>query len=299
MNTAPKTTLSRRTVFKHLGAGAVALGAVGLTQRAEAKSSYKSKNGRIRQSVCWWCYKPMTVEQLADYAVQMGLESVELLQPEQLPVIQKKGLTCAMISSHGFVKGFAHKEEHDECIEILTDRINKAADAGLPNVITFSGYRRGLSTDEGMKNMVDGLKKIIGHAEKKKVNLVIEMLNSRVNINMKGHPDYFCDSMDMTADIVKQVGSERMKILFDIYHVQIMHGDVIRRIRQHKDVIAHYHTAGVPGRGELDETQETNYPAVLRAILETGYSGYVAQEFIPTWSDKASALRHAAMVCDV
>jgi len=298
MNTAPKTTLSRRTAFKHLGAGALALGALGITQRAEAESSYKSKNGRIRQSVCWWCYKPMTVEGIADYAARMGLESVELLQPEQIPAVQKKGLTCAMISSHGFIKGFAHTEEHEECIQVLTDRINKAADGGFPNVITFSGYRRGLSTEQGMKNMVDGLKKIIGHAEKKKVNLVIEMLNSRVNINMKGHPDYFCDNMDMTADIVKQVGSERMKILFDIYHVQIMHGDIITRIKEYHPLIAHYHTGGNPGRNEIDETQEINYPGVMKAIVETGYKGFVGQEFIPV-HDKFASLNAAVRLCDV
>jgi hydroxypyruvate isomerase len=298
MNTAPKTTLSRRTVFKQLGAGALALGALSAAPAAKAEHVYKPKKGRINQSVCWWCYKPMTVEQLADDAVRMGLHSVELLQPEQLPAIQKRGLTCAMISSHGFVKGFAHPEEHNECIEILTDRINKASDGGFQNVITFSGYRRGLSTEEGMKNMVEGLKKIVSHAEKKKVNLVIEMLNSRVNINMKGHPDYFCDSMDMTADIVKQVGSERMKILFDIYHVQIMHGDIITRIKQYHPLIAHYHTGGNPGRNEIDETQEINYPAVMNAIADTGYKGFVGQEFIPV-HDKFTSLNAAVKLCDV
>lgn len=298
MNTAPKTTLSRRSAFKHLGAGALALGALGVTPRVEAKETYKPKNGRIRQSVCWWCYKPMTLEELADDAVRMGLESVELLQPEQLPTIQKKGLTCAMVSSHGFLKGFAHTEEHDECVEVLTDRINKAADAGCSNVITFSGYRRGLSTEQGMKNMVDGLKKIVGHAEKKKVNLVIEMLNSRVNITMKGHPDYFCDNMDMTAEIVKAVGSERMKILFDVYHVQIMHGDIITRIKQYHPLVAHYHTGGNPGRNEIDDSQEINYPAVMKAIVETGYKGFVGQEFIPL-HDKFASLNAAVRLCDV
>jgi hydroxypyruvate isomerase len=298
MHTAQKTTLSRRTALKHLGAGALALGALSVGQRAQAEAVYKPKNGRIRQSVCWWCYKPMTVEALADDAVRLGLQSVELLQPEQLPIIQKKGLTCAMISSHGFVKGFAHKEEHAECIDILTDRINKAAEGGFSNVITFSGYRRGLSTDEGMRNMIDGLKKIVGYAEKKKVNVVIEMLNSRVNINMKGHPDYFCDNMDMTAEIVKAVGSERMKILFDVYHVQIMHGDIITRIKQYHPLVAHYHTGGNPGRNEIDDSQEINYPAVMKAIAETGYKGFVGQEFIPT-HDKFASLSAAVQLCDV
>ncbi len=149
-----------------------------------------------------------------------------------------------------------------------------------------------------MKNMVDGLKKIIGHAEKKKVNLVIEMLNSRVNVNMKGHPDYFCDSMDMTAEIVKAVGSERMKILFDVYHVQIMHGDIITRIKQYHPLVAHYHTGGNPGRNEIDDSQEINYSAVMNAIAETGYKGYVGQEFIPT-RDKFASLNAAVRLCDV
>jgi hydroxypyruvate isomerase len=158
----------------------------------------------------------------------------------------------------------------------------------------------GISDQQGARNCVDCWKQVIPYAEEKGINLCLEHLNTRDDTHpMKGHPGYFGDDVDLCADLIKRVDSPRMKLLFDIYHVQIMNGDVIRRIRQYKDVIGHYHTAGVPGRGELDDTQEINFPAVLKAIVETGYRGYVAQEFIPTWPDKIEALRHAAGVCDV
>lgn len=203
-----------------------------------------------------------------------------------------------MTPSHGFARGFAAKASHPECLEILRRRIDDSAVAGFPNVITFSGYRRGLSDERGLRNMVDGLKQIVPYAEKKKVTLCLEMLNSRVNIEMKGHPDYFCDRIEMAVEVCRRISSERMKILFDIYHVQIMEGDLITRIRQYHPYIAHYHTAGVPGRGELDSTQEIHYPAVMQAIIETGYQGYVGQEFIPT-RDKVVALNEAVKLCDV
>src|SRR5438034_685529 len=177
-------------------------------------------------------------------------------------------------------------------------RIDDSADAGFPNVITFSGFRRGISDDEGMKNMVEGLKQIAGHAEKKKVTVCLEMLNSRVNLEMKGHPDYFCDKIEMAVEVCKQISSERMKVLFDIYHVQIMEGDLITRIKELHPHIGHYHTAGVPGRGELDDSQEINYPAVMKAITDTGYKAYVGQEFIPT-RDKIASLNEAVKLCDV
>ncbi|MEK6235467.1 MAG: TIM barrel protein, partial [Planctomycetales bacterium] len=159
---------------------------------------------------------------------------------------------------------------------------------------------KGISDDQGARNCVDLWKSVIGHAEKNKINLCLEHLNSRDDSHpMKGHPGYFGDDVDFCVDLIRQVDSPNMKLLFDVYHVQIMNGDVIRRIRQYKDLIGHYHTAGNPGRGELDDHQEINYPPVMRAVLETGYSGYVAQEFIPTWDDPVHALRHAAKVCDV
>ena len=168
-------------------------------------------------------------------------------------------------------------------------------------MITFTGMRhKGISDQQACKNCVEGWKQIIGYAEQKQVNLCLEHLNTRDNTHpMKGHPGYFGDNIDLCIDLIKRVDSPRMKLLFDIYHVQIMHGDVIRHIRQYKDYIAHIHTAGVPGRGEIDDTQELNYPAVMRALLDVGYKGYVAHEVIPTWADPLASLRHAVRVCDV
>jgi hydroxypyruvate isomerase len=269
-----------------------------ITRGTNEPELYTAKNGRIQQSVIHWCFKPMPVEELADHAARMGLKSVELVSPDNWPTLKKLGLICAISSSHGFTKGFAHKEEHAECLEILRKQIDLTSEAGFPNIITFSGFRRGISDEEGMKNMVDGLKQIVGHAEKKKVTVCLEMLNSRVNIEMKGHPDYFCDKIELAVDVCKRVGSERMKVLFDIYHVQIMEGDIIARIKQFHPYIGHYHTAGVPGRNELDDTQEINYVPIMKAIVETGYKGYVGQEFIPT-RDKALALNEAVKLCDV
>jgi len=226
------------------------------------------------------------------------LKSVGLVAPEHWPMLKKLGLVCAMTPSHGFNKGFAHKEEHVECLELLRRSIDRSAEAGFPNVITFSGFRRGISDEDGLRNMVEGLKQIVSHAEEKKVTLCLEMLNSRVNVEMKGHPDYFCDKIEMAVEVCRLVGSERMKVLFDIYHVQIMEGDLIKRIREFHPHIAHYHTAGVPGRGELDDTQEINYAAVMKVIAETGYTGHVGQEFIPT-RNPVKSLSEAVKVCDV
>jgi hydroxypyruvate isomerase len=285
-----------------MGAGAAWLGAgLGLRHVSGADAATPappSRGKRIRQSVVHWCFKPMSVEELAAHAVRLGLESVELVAPEYWPGLKKLGLMCAMTPSHGFAKGFARKEEHAECLDVLRRRIDESAAAGFPNVITFSGFRRGVSDDDGLRNMVEGLKQIVGHAEARKVTLCLEMLNSRVNVEMKGHPDYFCDKIEWAVEVCRRVGSERLKVLFDIYHVQIMEGDLIARIREFHPYIAHYHTAGVPGRGELDDTQEINYRAVMKAIAATGYTGHVGQEFIPT-RDPVTSLAEAVKVCDV
>ena len=267
--------------------------------QAADDADWKVEKGRIKQSVVHWCFNPMSVDELAAGAAKMGLESVELIDPKLWPKLKALGLTCAIASSHGFVKGWNHKENWDFCREKTTAAIEASADFGCPSVITFSGMREGISDEEGMQNCIDGLKTVIGLAEKKKVNLCIEPLNTRVDVEMKGHPGYQCDTIEWGVKVCDGVGSPRMKILFDIYHTQIMQGDVIVRLRQFKDYIGHIHTAGVPGRNELDDTQEINYPAVMKVIAELGYAGYVGQEFIPTWKDKLAALRHAAKLCDV
>ena len=263
----PAVAVDRRTILA--GAAGLAAAAVGLTSRdpmsvaAEPEpgaAPYKIANSRIQQSVCAWCFLPLLpIEELAAGAARIGLKSVELALPETWPVLKKNGLICAVAKSHPLTKGFAHKEEHEECVAILRKTIDAASDAGFPNVITFSGMRRGLADDEGLANMVAGLKQIVGHAERKGITLLLEMLNSRVTAPGKGHPDYFCDQVERTVEVCRRVGSPRLKLLFDIYHVQVMEGDVIARIRRFHEFTGHYHTAGVPGRNELDDTQELNY----------------------------------------
>jgi hydroxypyruvate isomerase len=220
---------------------------------------------------------------------------------EHYPAVQKLGLKISLVGSHGFRVGPFSRDNYPFCLAKLREGIDRAVEFGCPNVITFTGMREnGITDEQAAANCVECWKQAIGYAEEKGINLCLEHLNSRDDTHpMKGHPGYFGDDVDFCVDLIKRVGSPRMKLLFDIYHVQIMNGDVIRRIRQYKEYIAHYHTAGVPGRGELDDTQEIHYPAVMRAIVETGYEGFVAQEFIPTWPDKIAALRHAAKVCDV
>jgi hydroxypyruvate isomerase len=285
-----------------LGA-ALAAGAMPVADTHAATATEPKSSGRIRQSACHWNFAPLSVEELAVEAARLGLRSVELVGPEHFRTLGRLGLTCAIFGRHGFDKGFAHPEEHAECVAACMRALDEASDFGAPNVITFSGFRRGIPREEGFRNMVDGLKKLAAHAEKREVTLCLEMLNSRVDVAMKGHPDYFCDDIDMSVEIVKAVSSERVKVLFDIYHVQIMHGDVISRIRRHARWIGHVHTAGNPGRGDLDAPdQELQYPAVMRALADTGYKGFVGQEFIPRGASKADKLRalaEAVRICDV
>jgi hydroxypyruvate isomerase len=297
----PPSGLSRRRMLQ--GTAGTLAAAVGLPAVVRAAEGAKDDGpavtrGRIKQSVCAWCFAPMPLDELARNCAAMGVKSVELVPPKDWPTLKKHGLICALAGSHGFVKGFNDKANHAMCIEKITESVDACAAAGFPSVITFSGFRNGIPDDVGLVNCVEGLKKIIGYAEKKNVNLVFEMLNSRVDVEMKGHPGYQGDDMEWCVEICKRVGSPRMQVLFDVYHVQIMQGDLITRIRQHKDYIGHYHTAGVPGRHELDENQEINYPAVMRAIVETGFDAYVAQEFIPT-RDPMTSLREAVKLCDV
>ncbi len=306
VNSSPMSSHTRRTAIK-----AAAVAALSFTARAQSPDTpliapvsaatglFRVKNGRIKQSVVPWCFNPMPPEELVRHSAALGLASVELIDPKHWPLIKELGMTIAIASSHGFAKGFAHREEWAECQAKLRERIEQCAAAGVERVITFSGFRRGLSDDEGIANMVAGLKELIPLAEEKKVTLCIEMLNSRVDVTMKGHPDYFCDSMERTIEICRQIGSPRCKVLFDLYHVQIMHGDVISRIHQHKDYIAHVHTAGVPGRNEIDGTQELNYPALMQALLDIGYTGFVGQEFIPVHENKVASLADGVRICDV
>jgi len=235
----------------------------------------------------------------------MGLTSVELLQPADYPTLQKYGLACAMTSSPtakgadgrevGHIQwAFNRKENHDLLVQIYEPQIAAVADAGFTNLICFSGNREGLDEEIGLKNCAEGLKRLVGLAEKKKVILCMELLNSRVN-----HPDYMCDHSAWGIELCKQVGSPNFKLLYDIYHMQIMEGDVIATIQKSHEYFAHYHTGGVPGRHEIDDTQELNYAAIMKAIVATGHTGHVAQEFMPARPDVLASLRQAVGICDV
>ncbi|MFO0917666.1 MAG: TIM barrel protein [Planctomycetaceae bacterium] len=262
---------------------------------------YRIQHGRIRQSVMGWCFSPMSAETLARHALDIGIVAIEGVPAESLPAMRKMGLEISLVNSHRFDVGPCNPQEQETVIRELTKAIETAAANHSSRVITFTGMRfPGMNETQAIADCIATWKKVLPLAEKHKVTICLEHLNTRDSSHpMKGHPGYFGDNVDFCVELIRKVDSEYFKLLFDIYHVSIMNGDIIRRIRQYKDVIAHYHTAGNPGRAELDDTQEINYPAVMRAILDTGYTGFVTQEFIPTWDDPIAALRHAAEVCDV
>ncbi|MEY4201320.1 MAG: Hydroxypyruvate isomerase [Verrucomicrobiota bacterium] len=289
---------SRRSALQTAAFAGVSVITASKVRAAEGGDFYVARNGRINQSFVTWNFRPLTIPELAKLAVKFGVKSIELVGPEHWPMLKELGLKCALAGSHGFAKGFAQPDQHAECLKVLEQRIEQCAAQGVPSVITFSGFRKGLTVDDATKNTIAGLKKIAPIAEKHKVTVALEMLNSKVNVEMKGHPDYFCDDMDLSIRILQVVGSPYVKVLFDIYHVQIMHGDVITRLRQYKDFIAHYHTAGNPGRNEIDATQEINYPPIMRAIAETKYAGFVGQEFIPV-REHVKSINEAVKLCDV
>ncbi len=290
--------LSRRSVLR-VAAGTSALVAIGHRAFSRERIERAVTKGRIKQSIAYWCVqKYWSVEETCRIAKELGCRSVELVEPKDWPILKKYGLVCAIHSSHGFDKGMNNPAYQEMCLAKLRDSIDACAEHGFPNVITFTGFREDIPDDVGLRNCVAGYKKIIGHAEKKGVTLCLEILNSRVEAEMKGHPGYQGDHTDYCMEIVRQVGSPRMKLLFDIYHVQIMDGDIISRIRQYQDYIGHYHTAGNPGRRELDDRQEINYRPIMEEIARSGYTGYVGQEFIPT-GDPLEGLRQAVALCDV
>jgi sugar phosphate isomerase/epimerase len=296
--------------------GAVAAAAGVAAAPAEAADPPAARNGRVRQSLVFWCFNARgerwDIERTCEVAKQLGVPSVEVVGPEHWPVLRKHGLTCALapngMPGMPFVRGFNNTQFHAENLERTGRMIDACADARFPAVITFVGYKwrnpddpasGAIPQDEAARNCVAGLKDLARHAERKGVTVCLEHLNTRDDSDpMKGHPGYQGDDLDFCADIVRKVGSPRVKLLFDIYHVQLMHGDIIRRVEANKDIIGHVHTAGVPGRGELDENQEVNYPAVMRKLVAVGYAGYVGQEFIPT-RNPLEGLRQAVRLCDV
>jgi len=289
-----KTEITRRSAFQKTAAMGAAMFA--MSRFTETVNAAESLKGNVNHSVCRWCYDKIPLEELCRAGKEMGIESVELQGPEDWPIIQKYGLTCAMANGAGFgiERGWNRPELHEELIKSYSEVIPKAANAGLNNIICFSGNRKGLPDEQGIVNCAEGLKKLMPIAEKHKVNVVMELLNSKVN-----HKDYQCDHSDWGVALCKAVGSERFKLLYDIYHMQIMEGDVIATIRKCHPYFAHYHTGGVPGRHEIDDTQELNYPAVMKAILATGFKGHVAQEFIPARKDALASLKQGVQICDI
>jgi len=284
--------LTRRSAL--LSTAAVA--AASLTHRIQAADAASGLKGRINHSVCKWCYGQTSLEDLAKFAKELGMSSIELLEVKDIPTVNKYGLTCAMVSGipGGISTGLNRLENHDKMVEWFEATAPEVVKVGCQNVICFSGNRKGQADEEGIRNCTTGIKRLLPIAEKHGLTLVMELLNSKVN-----HADYQCDNSKWGVALCESVGSERFKLLYDIYHMQIMEGDVIATIKKHHKWFAHYHTGGVPGRNEIDESQELYYPAIMRAIAETGFKGHVAQEFIPKRPDVLASLKQGVMICDV
>jgi hydroxypyruvate isomerase len=320
MNDHTKSSINRRNFLQT--ASVAAVGAAAWTGCAKLKPSSRRRapavvKGRIKQSVVHWCFEMFgekwNIEKTCQVAKELGCQSVELVAAEHYPVLVRHGLTCAICQINmnpdpPFLKGFNNPDHWPKLMQATREAIDAAAAYKFPNVICFTGYAAKnpndpnspkIAPDEGARNCVEGLKKIVGYAEQKGVTLCMEILNSRDTSDpMKGHPGYQGDHTDYCIDIIKRVGSPRLKLLFDVYHVQIMDGDIIRRLRDYREYIGHVHTAGNPGRCELDHKQEINYVAVMNALVEIGYTGYVGQEFIPT-RDPYQGLWEAVRLCDV
>jgi len=252
--------------------------------------------GNINHSVCRWCYSKIPMKDFLLSLNELGITAMDLTGPEDWPLMKKYGIHASMCWGAGFgiEKGWNDPKLHEELIKDYLQMIPKVAEAGYTNLICFSGNRNGLNDEEGLKNCAVGLKQITPLAEKYGVFIQMELLNSKVD-----HKDYMCDHTEWGVALCKEIGSENFKLLYDIYHMQIMEGDVIRTIRDYHEYFGHYHTGGNPGRHEIDETQELYYPAIMKAILETGFKGHVAQEFIPSWEDKIAALKQGVTICDV
>jgi hydroxypyruvate isomerase len=252
-----------------------------------------ARKGRIKQAVSRWCYGGIPAPEFYKACVEMGIVGIDLVGPAEWPLLKEFGLVCPCTPSHSLTKGLNHRENHELCLKQIRESIEATAAAGFPSVVCFSGNREGISDEEGAANCVEALKQVAGLAEARGVTLVVELLNSKVD-----HKDYQADRTGWTVDICKRVGSPRVKVLYDIYHMQIMEGDLIRTIRENIEWIGHFHTGGNPGRNEIDETQEINYLAVAKAIAESGYQGYVGHEFVPK-GDPLTSLRRAVDLCDV
>ncbi|MBE9662855.1 hydroxypyruvate isomerase family protein [Mucilaginibacter myungsuensis] len=291
---------NRRSAIKNIITGTVAAGAAGalssFTTAGQPSQSSMALKGNINHSVARWCFNDFTLDELCGAAKDMGMTGIDLIGPGEWHILKKHGLTSAMCNGAeiNLDDGFGEKKFHAQLHKNYTEMIPKVADAGYKNLICFSGRRRGMDNETVWSNCVEGLKPMVELAARHNVTLVMELLNSKIN-----HKDYFADRTANGVEICKRLGSENFKLLYDIYHMQVDEGDVIHNIRENHQYIAHYHTAGVPGRNEIDDTQELYYPAIMKAIVATGFKGFVAQEFLPKQKDKLASLKKSVQICDV
>ena len=297
-----KTNMSRRAAMGKVAASAAALAVAAKLSPAAAADETTTPmklKGRINHSACKWCYSKIPLDDFCKASKEIGLVAVDLLNPSDFETVKKYGLVCSMVSNPtvdglgGITKAWNRTEQHDKLVSAYEGHIKVTAEAGFERLICFSGNRAGLDDQKGLENCALGLKRIMALAEKHKVTVCMELLNSK-----RSHADYQCDHTAWGVELVKRVASERFKLLYDIFHMQIMDGDVCDTIRENHQYFDHYHTGGVPGRAEIDDSQELNYPRIMQAILETGFKGYVAQEFIPR-RDPLVSLKQAVGICDV
>ena len=285
-------------MIKNLLAGTAALAVSGglLANEDIKPQSPHGLKGNINHSVCRWCFSQLSLDELCIAIKEMGFNAIDLVGPKDWPILKKHGVVSSMCNGAeiSLVKGWNDKQNHETLIKNYTEYIDLVSAAGYTNLICFSGNRNGMDNETGLNNSAEGLKQIMALAEKKGVMIQMELLNSKVN-----HKDYMCDLSTWGVELCKRVGSSNFKLLYDVYHMQIDEGDVIATIQKNHLYYGHYHTAGVPGRHEIDDTQELNYPAIVKAIKATGFKGFVAQEFIPAAADKLASLRDGILRCDV
>ena len=295
-----KLNIKRRHALKQITLTSLGLPMIDQLKFYDSKkTNYLNKRnmkGNINHSVCKWCYSQIPLDQFATAVKSIGITGIDLIGPKEWSVLKKHGLSSSMCNGAeiSLTEGWNDKKYHSTLVDSYLKHIDLVSDAGYTNLICFSGNRRIIDDETGMVNCVQGLKKIIGHAEKKGVIIHMELLNSKVD-----HQDYMCDNSQWGFELCRRIGSSNFKLLYDIYHMQINEGDVIRTINENHEFIGHYHTAGVPGRNEIDQTQELFYPAIMKAIVATGFKGYVAQEFIPKNNEPIQSLQNAIQICDV
>jgi len=285
--------VTRRGLLQTAALAGAASVAGGFVSPAQAATLPIAAAGRLNQSVCRWCYGKTSLEELCQAAKEMGLVGIDLQGPADFPTLKKYGLVCTMTSSHPLADGLCDEKFHANCLKLIHEAIEATAKEGWKNVIVLSGNARGIDRQTGMNNCVKALKEVMPVAEKAGVMVQMELLNSKVD-----HADYMCDNSPWGIELVKRVGSDNFKLLYDIYHMQIMEGDVIRTIEKNHQYFGHYHTGGNPGRHEIDAGQELNYQAIAKAIADVGFKGFYAHEFIPV-RDPLTSLREAVGICTV